>query len=91
MDLVLINCKLCYTFGLNEDNKNLTAEDIVDSLEGKIFDVIYVSHNKENFIDPSKGIDLCRKLFSDITKICWLLREISRKISFKKYAASRVY
>lgn len=62
------NCKHCYTFGLNEENKNLTAEDIVDSLEGKSFDAIYVSHNKENFIDPSKGIDLCRKLFSRYNK-----------------------
>lgn len=61
-------CRHCYTFGLNEENKNLTAEDIVNSLEGKNFDVIYVSHNKENFINPSKGIDLCRKLFSRYNK-----------------------
>jgi len=61
-------CKHCYTFGLNEKCENLSSEDIIKSLEGKNFDVIYVSHNKENFIVPTKGIDLCRKLFNKYHK-----------------------
>lgn len=62
------NCKHCYTFGLNEENKHLTIEDIVNSLKGKEFDVIYVSHNKENFLKPSEGIKLCEELFSNYNK-----------------------
>ena len=56
-------CKHCYTFGLNEEDKHLTIDDIVNSLNDKKFDVIYVSHNKENFINPSEGIQLCEELF----------------------------
>ncbi len=61
-------CKHCYTFGLNEENKNLSIDDIVESLKEKEFDVIYVSHNKENFINPKEGINLCRKLFETYNK-----------------------
>ena len=64
----LYNCKHCYTFGLNEENKNLTIDDIVKSLENKEFDVIYVSHNKENFINPKEGIKLCKELFNRYNK-----------------------
>lgn len=62
------NCKHCYTFGLKEEVKNLTVEDIVDSLKGKDFDVIYVSHNKENFLNPSEGIRLCEELYKEYDK-----------------------
>lgn len=62
------NCKHCYTFGLNESVKNTSIQDIVDSLEGKDFDVIYVSHNKENFLNPSEGIKLCEELYKKYGK-----------------------
>ena len=62
------NCKHCYTFGLKEENKHLTIENIINSLKGKEFDVIYVSHNKENFLKPSEGIKLCEELFSNYNK-----------------------
>lgn len=61
-------CKHCYTFGLNEEDKKLSINDIVKSLEGKDFDVIYVSHNKENFVNPAEGIELCRELFNKYHK-----------------------
>ncbi len=61
-------CKHCYTYGLDEENKHLTENDIVDSLKGKQFDVIYVSHNRENFVVPDEGIELCSKLFETYNK-----------------------
>lgn len=61
-------CKHCYTFGLNEEVKNLSIQDIVNSLSGKDFDVIYVSHNKENFLNSSEGIKLCEELYKNYNK-----------------------
>ena len=63
-------CKHCYTFGLNEENKNLSIDDIVESLKEKEFDVIYVSHNKENFINPKEGIYV-ENYLKHTTKIFW--------------------
>ena len=38
--------------------------EIVDSLNGAIFDIVYVSQRKENSIDTDNGLLLCEKLFS---------------------------
>lgn len=57
-------CLHCYTFTPDYQS---TGEDsileIVDRLKGKNPGVIYISGHKENFINPSKGLELCEKLF----------------------------
>lgn len=80
-------CKHCYTFGLNEENRHLTVDDIVDSLKGKQFDVIYVSHNRENFVVPDEGIDLCTRLFETYNKdIIAITRNIFNEKELERFA-----
>lgn len=58
-----MNCKHCFAL---EQESNYAANDvnaIVDSLAKEDFDIIYVSHNKENFLYADDGVALCEKLF----------------------------
>jgi DNA repair photolyase len=61
------NCLHCYTF-LKKYNINIdlnTVDDIIHNInQNESFDIFYVSGNKENFIDPDKGIELCERLFN---------------------------
>ena len=57
-------CLHCYTFTPNyqtmgEDN----ITKIVNRLDGKNPDVIYISGHKENFFNPDQGLELSEKLF----------------------------
>ncbi len=57
-------CLHCYTFTPNyqtmgEDN----ISKIVNRLDGKNLDVIYISGHKENFLNPAQGLELSEKLF----------------------------
>ncbi len=60
--LCTFNCKHCYTYELPQ-NKPRSVRQIVDSLAGKNFDIVYVSQKRENFIVPEEGIELCETLF----------------------------
>ena len=57
-------CKHCFSFEIERTSMPRTIEQIVDSLSSAIFDVVYVSQRKENFIDADNGLLLCEKLFS---------------------------
>ena len=56
-------CKHCYTYGIPR-NAIRSSNEIVSSIQGKQFDVIYVSQKTDNFYYPLKGISLCNQLFS---------------------------
>lgn len=56
------NCKHCFVLNMN-DVLERSTEDIVNSISDKEFDVVYISHYKENFVDPDKGLELCEKIF----------------------------
>lgn len=56
-------CKHCYTYGLEQRKHSRSIMEIVDSIKGKDFDIIYVSQRRENFIVPDEGIGLCEALF----------------------------
>lgn len=62
-DICPFNCKHCYTFELDRTGHNRTINEIVDSLAGKEFDVVYVSQRKDNFVNPDEGLELCEKLY----------------------------
>lgn len=59
-------CNHCYTFsdGYKID-KFKSIQDIVESIKGKSFDIIYVSGHRENFVDPDDGLSLCEQLFDE--------------------------
>lgn len=56
-------CKHCFSFNLDHPKQMRTPKEIVDSLAGKNFDVVYVSQKKENFVNPDDGLHLCEKIF----------------------------
>lgn len=59
-----LNCKHCFTKEIVKDSEvENEIEDIIGQLSGKVFDVVYVSHYKENFYNPEKGIRLCEEIY----------------------------
>lgn len=56
-------CKHCFSYGI-EREKERSIDEIVNSLDGNSFDVIYVSQKNDNFYDPQRGLQLCKKLFN---------------------------
>lgn len=78
MDRVLVSfggkcklgCKHCFAQDLKEEYLYKT-QDVVNSIRQKNFDVIYVSHNNENFYKPEEGVRLCEELYEAYKKdIC---------------------
>ncbi|MDR3293385.1 MAG: hypothetical protein LBT20_04690 [Clostridiales bacterium] len=60
-----IACNHCYTFMRGYQHKpDEKVDDIVNSLKGKVYDIIYISGHCENFINQEQGFELCEKLFS---------------------------
>ena len=57
-----LKCKHCYTPELNRASLSDT-KDVVNSIKGTDAEIIYVSHDYENFYNQGKGIELCEKLF----------------------------
>lgn len=80
-----MNCKHC--FALEQEN-NLESNDVemvVDSLKDKEFDIIYVSHNKENFFKPEDGLRLCERLYETYKKdLCVTSRCVLENETFEK-------
>lgn len=59
-----LKCKHCFTKEIvDECEAENEVEDIIEQLSGKEFDVVYVSHYKENFYNPEKGIRLCEEIY----------------------------
>ena len=58
-----LHCKHCYTYELHHQlKKQRTVDEIVESISGKQFDIIYVSQSYENFQKEEDGIELCKAL-----------------------------
>lgn len=58
-----MNCKHCFALEQEKDFQLNDVDSVVNSLEHENFDIIYVSHNKENFYKPWEGVELCEKLY----------------------------
>lgn len=59
-----LNCKHCFAKEIvSDDEVENEVEDVLEQLAGKNFDVVYVSHYKENFFNPEKGINLCEEIY----------------------------
>lgn len=58
-------CNHCYTFctGYDSYDSGKNVEEIVKSLQDEVFDIVYVSGHKENFVNPNEGIELCEQIF----------------------------
>ena len=58
-------CNHCYTFcmGYNSLDSGNSIKEIVQGLQKEIFDIVYVSGHKENFVNPDEGIELCEQIF----------------------------
>ena len=82
-----LKCKHCFAHEIETEDicdSDVEIDKIVESLRGKTFDVIYVSHNKENFNDPMLGVELCKKLFEEYNcDICITTRKSFNGAAFK--------
>ena len=66
-----LECKHCYTLDQSEPKNNNDIdeiEQIVESISGSSFDIIYVSHDRENFIDEHSGLRLVESLYDTYHK-----------------------
>lgn len=66
-----LECKHCYTLDCDshKNEKDLDEiESIVSSVRGSTFDIIYISHDRENFIDEQAGIKLTESLYAAYKK-----------------------
>lgn len=63
-----MKCKHCYTYDLEFQESSRTIEQLVQSIEKRHFDIIYISQSYENFIDEKKGLKLCKKLYDTYHK-----------------------
>lgn len=72
-----INCKHCYTYEIAHQKTNSDEEEIdeiISSLnDGTAFDVVYVSHDRENFIDEDAGMNLVNKLYKTQKKHIFII------------------
>lgn len=59
-----MNCRHCYTYGLDMNHARRSAEEIVGAVKEKETDIIYVSHNYENFYKQKDGLALCELLYA---------------------------
>ena len=63
-----LHCKHCFASEIVDENvlEIDTKDDIqtiIKELSKKHFDVVYVSHYKENFYEADAGVDLCEKIY----------------------------
>ena len=96
-----LNCKHCFASEIVDENTSVldTKDDIqaiIKELSKKQFDVVYVSHYKENFYEADAGVDLCEEIYDHykcdicVTTRCafsgkplFRIRELSRKMASK--------
>lgn len=58
------DCKHCFGCEIHE-SKEQEIDEVVESLKNSNFDVLYISQNKENLINPYECIELCEKLYDE--------------------------
>lgn len=66
-----LRCKHCYTYELKQEKNKKDYEEIneiIDSLYNKEFDVVYVSHDRENMIDEKAGVELVKRIYKTFHK-----------------------
>lgn len=69
-----LHCKHCYTYELHHQlKKQRTVDEIVESISGKQFDIIYVSQSYENFQKEEDGIELCKALYDRYRKDIFII------------------
>lgn len=69
-----LHCKHCYTYELHHPlKKQRTVDEIVESISGKQFDIIYVSQSYENFQKEEDGIVLCKALYDRYKKDIFII------------------
>ena len=73
-----LKCKHCYTTELNRQQM-MDLETVVSSIEDENSDIIYVSHDYENFFDQEKGIELCERLFEKYNKHLFIITRMALK------------
>lgn len=71
-----LECKHCYT--LDQDSPKCSqdmeeVEQIVESIYGQLFDIVYVSHDRENFIDEKAGIKLTELLYKTYQRSIFII------------------
>lgn len=71
-----MDCKHCFAREITDENEEENdIEDIINDLKSKKFDVVYVSHYKENFYNAEKGVCLCEKIYDEFNcDICVITR-----------------
>lgn len=89
-----LECKHCYTLDLDclKSNPDMDEiESIVASIRNMEFDIIYVSHNRENFVNEQAGIQLIESLYNTyyksiliITRKCLCTDTIEQLASLNK-------
>lgn len=78
-------CKHCFAFDVSEDRNCGNIAEIIDSLREKDFDVVYLSHYRENFIVPEQGLSLCEKIFYEYKcDICIITRSILKEANLER-------
>lgn len=77
-------CRHCFTQSLtlikNAGKSHAVQDDIqsiVNDLEGEVFDIVYVSHNRENFCDEQAGLSLVRALWERLEKDVFVITRMA--------------
>lgn len=74
-----MGCKHCFATEINNGECENSIDEVMNSIqkEKDEFEIIYVSHYKENFTDQELGIELCKRLFEKYKKdICITSRSV---------------
>lgn len=56
-------CKHCFSYEIPR-SQSRSLDQIVDSLAGETFDIVYISQKTENFVLPANGLELAQKVFN---------------------------
>lgn len=68
-----MNCRHCYTYELEKRMDTRTDIELIEELQQKKFDIIYLSQTYENFYEEEKGIALCEKLYQKYKKDIYII------------------
>jgi DNA repair photolyase len=60
------NCAFCYTGidGYKQEKLN-SIDTIIDELREKNPDIVYISGQRESFVNPDEGLELCERIFTE--------------------------
>lgn len=82
-----LGCKHCFAAEQTDGVCNDSVADVMNSItkEPNEFDIIYVSHYKENFVDENVGLELCEKLYDKYQKdLCITSRCVLSEINIRR-------